>query len=119
MAKTKEDQWGEKLETNLEFRKTSALEDGQSISGTVLAFRASTKYPGNTDLVMKGEDGKTFNLAPSGNLKYAIRDGLVKIGSTYKFQREGTKKIKGMDSGVFGIYPSKNNPTEQTQDDSI
>ncbi len=117
MAKTNDNQWGEKLETNLEFRKTSALEDGQSISGTVLALRPSTKFPGNTDLVMKGEDGKTFNLSPSGNLKYAIRDGLVKIGMTYKFQREGTKKIKGMNSGVFGIYPAKTNPT--IQDESI
>lgn len=112
------DQWGSKIETNLEFRKTSALENGQSIEGTVIALRPSTKFPGNTDLVMKGTDGKTFNLSPSGNLKYAIRDGLIKLNHTYKFQREGTTKIKGMSSGVFGIYPAKVQPANNS-DDSI
>ncbi len=118
MAKTKEDQWGEKLDTNAEWRKTSALEDGQSISGTVLAFKDSTKFPGNTDLVMKGEDGVNFHLCPSGNLKWMIKDGALKIGHTYKIQKEGTTKVKGMTSGVFGVYPSKNNPAE-SQDDTI
>lgn len=109
-AKNKEDgQWGEKLNTNTEFKKTSALADGQSIEGTVLAFKESSKFPGITNVVMQDEGGKSFTLTPSGNLKYAIRDGLLKIGNTYKIQREGTKKIKGMNSAVFGIYPSKYN----------
>lgn len=108
---TQSDQWGEKISTDLEFRKTSALEDGQSIEGTVVAFKESTKFPGTVNLIMRGSDGNNFTLSPSGNLKYAIRDGLLKVGNTYKIQKEGTKKIKGMTSGVFGVYPSKNNPT--------
>ena len=99
--------WGEKLNLNSEFRKASALEDGQSIEGTVLAFRDSTKFPGNVAVVMRDMDGKTFTLSPAGNLKYAIRDGLLKIGTTYKIQREGTRLVKGMKSSQFGIYPAK------------
>lgn len=112
--KTNDDQWGEKLNTNTEFVKASALEDGQSIAGTVLGFKDSVKFPGSTSVVMQGLDGKRFTLTPSGNLKYAIRDGHLKIGCTYKIQREGTTKIKGMSSGLFGIYPAKNNPAENS-----
>lgn len=105
-------QWGEKLNTNFEYLKTSALEDGQSIEGTVLAFKASSKYPESApSIVMKLLNGDTKNVTPSGNLKYAIKDGLLKIGNTYKIQKEGSTKIKGMISGVFGIYPSLNDST--------
>ncbi len=113
---TKSDQWGEKISTDLEFRKTSSLEDGQSIEGTVLAFKESTKFPGTVNLVMRGLDGNNFTLSPSGNLKYAIKDGVLKIGNTYKIQKEGTKKIKGMTSGVFAIYPAKNQPNVTNSD---
>lgn len=115
---TTEDKWGDKISTDTEFRKSSALEDGQSIEGTVLAFKDSVKFPGSINVVMRGSDGKNFTLSPSGNLKYAIRDGLLKVGQTYKIQKEGSKKIKGMTSGVFGIYPSKDSAGD-SQEDSI
>jgi hypothetical protein len=109
--------WGEKLNTNPEFRKTSALEVGQSIEGTVIAFKTS-KIPGTdkevTNVVMQDERGEKFTLCPSGNLVYAIRDGYLKVGNTYRLEREGSKKIRGMTSGVFGIYPSKFNKTPDT-----
>lgn len=117
MAKKDESKWGEKLNTNPEFRKTSQLADGQSIEGTVIAFKTN-KLPGSnkevTNVVMQDENGVTFTLCPSGNLVYAIRDGYLKVGNSYKLQREGSKKIKGMTSGVFGIYPSKYNKTPDT-----
>lgn len=101
--------WGAKLETDkTDFRKATALEDGQSIEGTVLAFRESAKYPGKFGVVMRGTDGKTFTLSPAGNLNYAIRDGLLKVGTLYKIQREGTKLVKGMKAAQFGIYPAIN-----------
>ena len=108
-TKNEDTEWGEKIATNTEFRKSSALEDGQSIIGTVVAFQESAKFPGNIAVVMIGTDGKKFALSPSGNLKYAIRDGLLEKGKTYKITREGTKKVKGMTSTNFGIYPSKKN----------
>lgn len=111
-TKKETSQWGEKINTNFEFVKTSALEDGQSIEGTVIGFKTSTKFPeAGPSIVMKLLSGETKNVTPSGNLKYAIRDGLLKVGSTYKIQKEGSKKIKGMTSGVFGIYPAKTNDT--------
>lgn len=114
-----DNQWGDKLTTQHEFLKTSALETGQSIEGTVLAFRASTKFPESApSIVMKLTNGETKNVTPSGNLKYAIRDGLLKVGNTYKIEKEGTKKIKGMTSGVFGIYPAKTNPDDNAQSSS-
>ncbi len=118
--KTTEDRWGKKLETNSKFLKTSALEDGQSIEGTVLAFKEST-IPSTgkkvTNIMWKATNGETFTLSPSGNVSYAIKDGLFEVGKTYKIQKEGSKKIKGMTSGVFGIYPLKTEA--QSQDDSI
>jgi hypothetical protein len=118
MAKKNEDlQWGEKITGNIEYRKSSALEDGQSIVGTVVDFRDSVKFPGTINLIMFGPDGKKFSLSPSGSLKYAIKEGVFEKGKTYKIQREGTRQIKGMNSAVFGIYPSKTDQSFAPADD--
>lgn len=108
-TKTNNDsKWGTKLVTETKFLKTSSLEDGQSVEGTVVAFKEST-IPSTgkkvINMVFKLANGETRTISPSGNVAYAIKDGLFEVGKTYKIQREGTKKIKGMDSGVFGIYP--------------
>lgn len=105
--------WGKKLNTAPNFKKTSALENGQSISGTLVAFQQS-KIPATgkevTNLIMRDANGEPFNLAPSGNIVYAIRDGLLKVGTTYTFVREGTGKTKmGSARGIFGIYEVENN----------
>lgn len=123
---TQDSKWGEKLKTETEFFKTSSLEDGQSIEGTVLAIKDSV-IPATgkkvTNLVMKLSNGQTRTISPSGNVAYAAKDGLFEVGKTYKIQREGSKKIKGMTSGVFGIYPLRNDAKasdlNQASDDGI
>lgn len=104
-------EWGEKLDVSAssKYVKTSALENGQSIEGTILAFQDSERYPGTLSLVMRMPTGETKTVQPSGTIKKAIQQGKLKIGHTYKFVREGSEKIKGLTSGVFGIYPSKRN----------
>lgn len=105
-----DERWGKKLDTEKAFIKTNSLEDGQSIEGTVLSFKTS-KIPTTgkevTSIIMRMSNGETRTVSPSGNVAYAVKDGLFEIGKTYKIQREGTRKVKGMASGVFGIYPLK------------
>lgn len=103
---------GRKINNN-NFKKTAALENGQSITGTLLAFKDS-KIPNTdkivTNLVMEDPSGEKFNLSPSGNIVYAIKDGLLKVGQTYTFVREGTGKTKmGSARGIFGIYEAEGN----------
>lgn len=119
-----QDKWGAKIDTQTKFLKTSELENGQSIEGTVIAFKDSV-IPATgkktTNVVFKLTSGETRTMAPSGNVAYAVRDGLLEVGRTYKITREGSTKIKGMTSGVFGIYPlredAKSSDLNSTEND--
>lgn len=95
---------------NNKLLKTSALEDGQSIAGTLLAIRESSKFPGSFILAMRGLNGDTFDVATSGNLKYVIRDGKLEVGRTYNITKAGTKLIKGRASAQFNVFTAENEP---------
>lgn len=89
------------------YRKASALEDGQSITGTVVGFRTeySEKLRKDMTAIALKNGNEEFELNPAGTINDALAAGQLKIGRTYKFQKEGLEKTKkGGYKNVFGIY---------------
>ncbi len=110
-ANTDTNEWGEKLEVKPaaggKYRKASALEDGQSMQGTLLAIRTEfvEKIGKDVTSLTLEENGEKYEMAPSGNIIDALKNGQLKIGLRYKFQKEGVTKTKaGKYKGKFGIY---------------
>jgi hypothetical protein len=60
---------------------------------------------------MEDEDGEELLVFPSGNLKYAIKDGKVEIGRTYLFTRLEDKP------GKNGNPPSTNFRIQRLRED--
>lgn len=105
--------------TNNKYRKTSALEDGQSITGTVLSFKTeySEKLKKEMTAIIMKDGNDEFELNPSGTINDAIRAGQLKVGRTYKFQKEGLEKTKkGGYKNVFGIYDLSASPNTSSEE---
>jgi hypothetical protein len=74
--------------------KTAQLAVGDSFRGKLVSLQASTKYPDRQNLIME-EAGEPFTVFTSGTLSYAVKDGKLEIGQTYRITRLENKPAKG------------------------
>ena len=75
--------------------KTAKLVIGESFRGKLVGLRASRKYPDKQNLIMEEADGTPFTVFTSGTLSYAIKDGKLEVGQTYRITRLENKPSKG------------------------
>jgi len=90
--------------------KTAQLAIGGSFRGKLVSLQASTKYPDRQNLLMEEADGTPFTVFTSGTLSYAVKDGKLEIGQTYRVTRLENKAAKGGTSRTqFKIERLKSN----------
>jgi hypothetical protein len=81
--------------TNGKLVKTAQLAVGDSFRGKLVSLQASTKYPDRQNLLMEETDGTPFTVFTSGTLSYAVKDGKLEVGQTYRITRLEDKAAKG------------------------
>jgi hypothetical protein len=74
--------------------KTAKLAIGESFRGKLVSLQASTKYPDRQNLIMEEADGTPFTVFTSGSLSYAVKDGKLEVGQTYRITRLESKTTK-------------------------
>jgi len=90
--------------------KTAQLAIGDSFRGKLVSLQASSKYPERQNLLMEEADGTPFTVFTSGTLNYAVKDGKLEIGQTYRITRLENKPAKGGTSRTqFKIERLKSN----------
>lgn len=90
--------------------KTAKLAIGDSFRGKLVSLQASTKYPDRQNLIMEETDGTPFTVFTSGTLSYAVKDGKLEVGQTYRITRLENKAAKGGTSRTqFKIERLKSN----------
>ena len=75
--------------------KTAKLAIGDSFRGKLVSLQASSKYPDRQNLIMEEADGTPFTVFTSGTLSYAVQDGKLEVGQTYRITRLENKPSKG------------------------
>lgn len=75
--------------------KTAKLAVGESFRGKLVSLQVSSKYPDRQNLVMEEADGTPFLVFTSGTLSYAVKDGKLEVGQTYRITRQEDKAAKG------------------------
>lgn len=75
--------------------KSATLAIGDSFRGKLVSLQASTKYPDRQNLIMEEADGTPFTVFTSGTLSYAVKDGKLELGQTYRVTRLENKPTKG------------------------
>lgn len=85
-----------------DYKKLTDLKVGESITGYLVGFVASSKYPNQKNLVMNIDGNRTVVLA-AGNMKYLIADGKVTAGLLTRITRKEDEKIKGMKASQFKV----------------
>jgi hypothetical protein len=89
--------------------KTAKLAVGDSFRGKLVSLQASTKYPDRQNLLMEETDGTPFTVFTSGSLSYAVQDGKLEVGQTYRITRVPDKATKtGATRTQFKIERLKN-----------
>lgn len=92
--------------------KTAKLAVGESFRAKLVAFKASTKYPDRQNLLMEEADGTPITVFTSGSLSYAVKDGKLELGQTYRITRQENKPSKGGTTRTqFKIERLKSNGT--------
>ena len=92
--------------------KTAKLTIGESFRGKLVSLQASTKYPDRQNLQMEEADGTPFLVFTSGSLSYAVQDGKLEVGQTYRITRQEDKATKtGARRTMFKIERLKSNGT--------
>jgi hypothetical protein len=90
--------------------KTAKLAIGDSFRGKLVSLQASAKYPDRQNLIMEEGDGTPFTVFTSGTLSYAVKDGKLEVGQTYRITRLENKPAKGGTSRTqFKIERLKSN----------
>ena len=90
--------------------KTAKLVVGESFRGKLVSLQASTKYPDRQNLIMEEPDGTPFTVFTSGSLSYAVQDGKLEVGQTYRITRQENKATKtGTSRTMFKIERLKSN----------
>jgi hypothetical protein len=90
--------------------KTAKLVVGESFRGKLVSLQASTKYPDRQNLLMEDETGAPFTVFTSGTLSYAVQDGKLEVGQTYRITRQENKATKtGASRTSFKIERLKGN----------
>lgn len=62
------------------FPRNVKLEVGQTVTGHVVGFDESSKYPGSFFILLKQENGEVISISANGNLKYRHMDGDIVVG---------------------------------------
>ena len=75
--------------------KSAQLPIGASFRGKLVSLQASSKYPERQNLIMEETDGTPFTVFTSGTLSYAVKDGKLEVGQTYRVTRLENKAAKG------------------------
>lgn len=75
--------------------KTAKLAIGESFRGKLVSLQNSTKYLDKQNLIMEDADGALFTVFTSGTLSYAVKDGKIEVGQTYRITRLENKPAKG------------------------
>lgn len=92
--------------------KTAKLAVGESFRGKLVSLQTSTKYPDRQNLCMEEADGTPFLVFTSGTLSYAVKDGKLEVGQTYRITRQEDKPSKGgTKRTTFKIERLKSNGT--------
>lgn len=101
----------EDISNNGKLVKTAQLPIGAAFRGKLVAIQPSTKYPDKNNLVME-DAGEQFTVFTSGSLNYAVADGKLEIGQTYRITRLENKASKGGTSRTqFKVERLKSNGT--------
>lgn len=100
--------WGDNLlEGNKSSVFASKMAIGESVIGTVKSLTPS-KFEGRFVVNMTGEHGEAFTLFPAGQLNYAIDDGLIEVGQTYRITRlESYTNKRGQEVSAFSVQTKK------------
>jgi hypothetical protein len=75
--------------------KSAQLPIGGTFRGKLVSLQASSKYPDRQNLIMEDAEGEPFTVFTSGTLSYAVKDGKLEIGQTYRVTRLENKPSKG------------------------
>ena len=93
--------------------RSAQLAIGASFAGKVIALEASSQFPEKKNLVMEDASGNEFVVFASGSLSYAIEDGKIELGRTYKVTRLENKATKnGTSRTMFQIQRLKADGTD-------
>ncbi len=82
--------------------KLAKIEIGDTVTGYLLRIFDSAAVAGGINLIMSIE-GKQTLIASAGNVKWAAKDGKLKLGQNTRFTRRADSKVKGMKSTDFLI----------------
>lgn len=92
--------------------KTAKLAIGENFRGKLVALQESSKYEGRQNLIMEDATGAPFTVFTSGSLSYAVQDGKLEVGQTYRITRLENKPAKnGTSRTQFKIERLKGNGT--------
>jgi hypothetical protein len=90
--------------------KTAKIAVGESFRGKLVGLQTSTKYPERQNLLMEESDGTPFVVFTSGTLSYAVKDGKLEVGQTYRITRQENQATKsGTPRTKFKIERLKSN----------
>lgn len=62
------------------FPRNIKLAVGETVTGYVVGFDESTKYPGSFFILLKQTTGEVVSVSANGNLKYRHKDGDIVVG---------------------------------------
>lgn len=95
---------GQKINATREAVALTKLATGGAVIGYVEGFMPSKQNPDTQNIIMRTEDGAgRFVVWTAGNLKYMIRDGLVKPGILTRITRIADKMVRGKKSSQFTV----------------
>ena len=90
--------------------KTAKLTIGEAFRGKLVGLQESSKFEGRQNLLMEEANGTPFTVFTSGSLSYAVQDGKLEVGQTYRITRLENKPTKnGTSRTQFKIERLKSN----------
>lgn len=90
--------------------KTAKLTIGEAFRGKLVGMVESSKFEGRQNLLMEESNGTPFTVFTSGSLSYAVQDGKLEVGQTYRITRLENKATKtGTARTQFKIERLKSN----------
>jgi hypothetical protein len=94
---------GSKFITSDETIGTTSMEVGAMIEGYLLKIDDYVDQDGiqKNPMYLKQRDGKVLRVFPSGNIKYAIKDGKYTVGCYTQITRVEDVKVKGRNSSKY------------------
>lgn len=88
---------------------TAKLAIGEAFRGKLTGLETSSKYEDKQNLLMEDANGAPFTVFTSGTLNYAVQDGLLEVGQTYRITRLESKATKNGSRTQFKIERLRSN----------